>query len=74
MNCCPAQFRGLESAARYALARHVPELYRGFVVETVYGPLALTAEEVAEHPEILHGIRAVLQERVDAAARAAGVL
>lgn len=74
MICSPAQFRGLEFAARYAMARHAPELERGFVVETAYGPLALTAEEVAEHPEIVRGIRAVLQERIDAAAHAAGAL
>jgi hypothetical protein len=58
-------------AACYALSRHVADMVRGFTLQTSYGELAITADEVRQHPELQHAVESILQFRLHQAERAA---
>ncbi|MDN5923759.1 MAG: hypothetical protein L0H70_02025 [Xanthomonadales bacterium] len=61
MNCNPQQ---VAFAERYALARHIPDMTRGFTLSTHYGALPVTAEEARQHPEIRNAVESILQDRL----------
>lgn len=56
-------------AASYALARHVPELARGFTICTNYGEERITASEVARHPVLVRTLERIFTARLKAAQR-----
>lgn len=51
-------------AASYALARHLPDMERGFTITTNYGELAITSEEARRHPAIRHEVESLLKFRL----------
>ena len=59
-------------AASFALNRHVPDMASGFTIETSYGALTITADEVRQHPELQRAVESILQFRLHVAARAGG--
>jgi hypothetical protein len=56
-------------AVSYALARHVPDMARGFTIATNYGELSIAAAEAFRHPEIARAVESILQMRLRMAER-----
>lgn len=54
-------------AATYAMARHVPDMERGFTIHTSYGELWIEGDEAKRHPEVMDGILAILEDRTQQA-------
>ena len=59
-------------AASYALNRHAPDMANGFAIETSYGALTITSDEVRQHPELQRAVESILQFRLHVAGRAGG--
>lgn len=48
----------------YALAKQVPDMARGFTIETSYGRIVIEADQA---PKIVKAVRAALQRELDEA-------
>lgn len=51
-------------AASYALSRHVPDMASGLTIQTSYGELVISADEVRRHRELQHAVESILQFRL----------